>query len=117
MKKSLILFAFSLLLFACGSQGNKTESSKTEDEIATIDPASLETIEIVVIGMTCGGCESTVQKAVGKLSGVQSVKASHSDSTALVTFDPGQIAFEAMKAAIIDKGYAVGDYSVIETSK
>ncbi len=114
MKKLLILFAISLVMLACGTQNHKTESTETQEAVETIDPASLETIEIAVIGMTCGGCERTVQTAVGNLPGVQSVKASHTDSTALVTFDPGQTTFEAMKAAIIDKGYAVEDYAMVE---
>ena len=114
MKKSLIFFAISLVMIACGSQNNKTESTETQEAIETIDPANLETIEIAVIGMTCGGCERTVQTAVGNLPGVQSVKASHSDSTALVTFDPSQTTFDAMKAAIIDKGYTVEDFTKVE---
>ena len=117
MKKSFILFAISLVMLACGSQNNKTESTEARENLETIDPANLETIEIAVFGMTCGGCESTVQTAVGKLPGVQSVKASHTDSTAIVKFDPGQTNFEAMKAAITDKGYHVEDYYEIEKSK
>lgn len=114
MKKILSLLFISFIMFSCTSQGEKASSEQQSEAIQSIDTANLETIEIAVYGMTCSGCERTVQTAVGKLPGVQSVTASHMDSTAIVTFDKTKANFEDMKASITDKGYEVKDFKIIE---
>ncbi len=60
-----------------------------------------------VTGMTCGGCENAVKRAVGKLPGVTAVEASHKDERVTVTFDEGQADLEAVKAKITGLGYRV----------
>lgn len=113
MKKLIVLLLIAVVAFGCGSQGEKSTQNQ-EQETVTIDPANLETIEIEVHGMTCGGCERSVQNAVGNLPGVQEVKASHSDSLAIVTFDKTQSDFEAMQATINDKGYQAVGFKMVE---
>ena len=58
-----------------------------------------------VEGMTCGGCEVAVKRAVGKLDGVDTVKASHEDGRAEVTYDPGKVTIEQIVKAIERLGY------------
>lgn len=58
-----------------------------------------------VTGMTCGGCERALRRAVGQLSGVQSVVASHGERAATITYDEAVITPEAIAAAIRDAGY------------
>lgn len=113
MKNLIVLLIIAVVAFGCGSQGEKSTQEQSQETVA-IDPANLETIEIEVHGMTCSGCERTVKKAVGDLPGVQEVTASHTDSVAVVIFDKTQSGFEAMKAAINDKGYKAVDYKVVE---
>ena len=60
-----------------------------------------------VTGMTCGGCENAVKRAVGKMPGVASVEASHEDQRVTLTFDPAQVDLEAVKAKIAGLGYQV----------
>ena len=69
--------------------------------------AGAETVTKVfdVEGMTCGGCEVAVKRAVGKLEGVNSVKASHEDGRAEVTYDPGKVTIEQIVEAIEKLGY------------
>lgn len=107
MKFLTYLLPVILLMMACGGQG---DSSKTSE---TFDPANLETIEIAVHGMTCGGCENTVKTAVEKLPGVQAAIASHTDSTTVVTFDKTKTDFEAMEAAIKGRGYSVHGFKTV----
>jgi copper chaperone CopZ len=57
--------------------------------------------------MTCGGCENAVKRAVGQLTGVSSVSASHQDQRVDVTFDEGQIGVEAIRQKIEKLGYKV----------
>lgn len=113
MKKLIYIFAIALAFNACGFQDNKA-GSEANTKVETTDPANLETIEITVHGMTCGGCEKAIQTAVEKLPGVQEVKASHIDSVAVVTFDKTQSGFEEMKSAIDEKGYKTIDFKIVE---
>ena len=43
---------------------------------------------IKVSGMMCNGCEDTVTKAIKEVDGVIEARASHTEGTAHVTYDP-----------------------------
>lgn len=64
-------------------------------------------VTLPVTGMTCGGCENAVKRAVGLLSGVTAVTASHRDNTVQVTFDPAVIAPAEIAGRIRALGYTV----------
>ncbi len=64
-------------------------------------------LTLTVTGMTCGGCENAVKRAVSKLAGVSSVAASHADNRVEVTFDPSALGREAVVKAIEGIGYKV----------
>jgi len=63
---------------------------------------------LTVTGMTCGGCENAVKRAVGKLPGVTSVEASHADKRVTVSFDDALTNVDAIRARIATLGYQVG---------
>ena len=67
----------------------------------------LTTITIRVEGMTCGQCESRIEKAVGALGGVKEVKASAGISEVWVKYDPARAALGSMYEAIRRAGYEV----------
>ena len=58
-----------------------------------------------VTGMTCGGCERALGRAVSRVPGVQEVTASHADRSATVTYDESLTTPEAIAGAIRDAGY------------
>jgi copper chaperone CopZ len=60
-----------------------------------------------VTGMTCGGCENAVRRAVGKLAGVSEVTASHAEQRVIVSYDDAQVDLAAIKAKIASLGYRV----------
>lgn len=60
-----------------------------------------------VTGMTCGGCENAVKRAVGQMAGVSGVTASHADQRVEVSFDPAQVDLGAITARIEKLGYRV----------
>ena len=62
-----------------------------------------------VTGMTCGGCERSLSRAVSRLPGVSAVAASHAEQTATVTYDNTLVTPEAIAAAIKDAGYHPAD--------
>ena len=113
MIKNCFIFLTALLLAACGtSTEQRSDSNKAES--AAINPEAVETIRITVTGMTCEGCERTVQTAVKNLPGVQEVKASHTDSVAIVAFDTTLVSFAQMQQAINAKGYQAKDFVVVK---
>ena len=63
------------------------------------------TLTLHVTGMTCGGCENAVKRAVGKLPGVASVEASHVEQRVTVDYDAAQTTPEAIAAKINGLGY------------
>jgi uncharacterized protein len=67
------------------------------------------TLRLSVDGMTCGNCEQRIERAVGRLDGVRSVRASAALSEVKVRFDPAQVGIEAIRETIVGAGYAVRD--------
>ena len=91
-----------LLLTACNSKKSTTTNSE-----ATDTKIELQTYNFDVEGMTCTGCEQTIQANVRKLDGIQLVSASHTDKKAVVSFDPDKTDTTAIKQAIVSSGYTV----------
>ena len=59
----------------------------------------------LVEGMSCSGCERTIQKVVSNLEGVASAKADLSTSTVSVVYDPERVNVDAIQSAINKIGY------------
>jgi copper chaperone CopZ len=64
-----------------------------------------ETLNLHVTGMTCGGCENAVKRALGRLDGVVDVSASHVQQRVDVTYDSGKVTPEAIRHKIETIGY------------
>lgn len=56
-------------------------------------------------GMTCTGCENTIEKSLRKLPGTMSVEASHEEAQAVLKVDSARFNYEDYKKAIEDVGY------------
>jgi copper chaperone CopZ len=67
----------------------------------------VETLQLTVNGMTCGGCENAVRRAVGKLDGVETVSADHHAGLVGVHFDPERVTPAAIKEEIEALGYTI----------
>lgn len=83
------------------SQGLKN-LKKYANRQANLVPV-IKTIEIE--GMTCNGCEKTINKALKKLPGVMEVEASHKKGIATVKVDSSTFAPNEYKKAIEKVGY------------
>lgn len=108
MKKQTLLFLLPLFIMAC--QTNPTQNQDESAGLTEAEAAIPENLSILVLdvhGMTCGGCEQSVQKSLLALPGVYLAEASHVDSLATVQFDPGQASVEAIQNAINQTGYEV----------
>lgn len=67
----------------------------------------MEKIQINVSGMTCGGCERSLQNALTSRDGVSSAEASHEAGMVAVEFDPAVIARSGIEEAITEAGFEV----------
>ena len=63
--------------------------------------------EFKVQGMTCGGCERSVQNALTGQKGVVAAKADRLSGTVAVEFDPAQVEQAALSKAITAAGFQV----------
>jgi copper chaperone CopZ len=68
--------------------------------------AATRTAVVEVRGMHCGGCERTVREAVGALPGVEGAQADFVAEEVEVTFDPGRVSLEDIRAAVRDVGFS-----------
>jgi len=92
---SLLLLTV-VLLMSCGG-GGKKEVKETVAESALY--------EVSINGMTCTGCENTIQSNLLKVPGIISVKASHTLGNAIVKYEPAQVDSVKIKEVVDGLGY------------
>ena len=64
-------------------------------------------LTLPVQGMSCGGCENAVTRAIGAMPGVTAVTASHTDAQVVVTYDPALVTPTDITQKIGRLGYTV----------
>ena len=64
---------------------------------------------ITVTGMHCPKCAARVEKAVGAIAGVESVRADHEADKVELVYDGAPETLEAVKAAISGEDFTVED--------
>ena len=101
MRKLFLIILIAAFLAGCAG---KTTSTDNAAEVTTTAVAN-KTVTVAIEGMTCTGCENTVQESVTKIAGVTVIKASHLDSTAVVSFDSTQTSLAAIGDAVSEAGY------------
>ena len=67
----------------------------------------MNTLQLTVTGMTCGGCVNSVQNVLAALPGVQSVNVTLNPGQADVVYDASRITPAALMQAVIDAGFGV----------
>ncbi|MDN9010605.1 copper chaperone CopZ [Brevibacillus laterosporus] len=67
----------------------------------------MENVVLRVQGMSCNHCVQAIEKAVGNLEGVASVKVRLSEAEVDVAYDSTKVTVEAIKETIDDQGYDV----------
>ena len=66
-----------------------------------------KTLQLTVTGMTCGGCENAVKKALQQVDGVEQVSASHAANVVGVTYDAARVTPALLTERIEALGYEV----------
>jgi copper chaperone CopZ len=107
-RKRQTIFLIGLFIVLAVVSCGKSKKSPNGD-------ASMEKslIEVSIGGMTCTGCEQTIQAGITKLEGIKSVKASYVTGNALVEFFPGITDTVKIKAAITGTGYTVKKFKPV----
>lgn len=110
-----LLFVFVLVvIISCGGSTESQQKSVNSgaDEMAM--ELNLQSIELGVEGMTCGGCEIAVAGAISKLNGVKVADASHLNKIASVTYDTTLVTMDQIRMAVEKSGYTAGDFEVVQ---
>ncbi len=86
---------------------------KKEDIINAVTKAGYEALEemewkevtIPIDGMTCAACTKSIEKAIGKLTGIERASVSFASEKAVVKYSPKAIRLSEIKQAIAKAGY------------
>ena len=68
-----------------------------------------ELIRLHIKGMTCIGCQSTIEKGLKQLEGVKSVKVGYRTGNAEIIYDSDLLSSGEIKAAVCRLGYSVSE--------
>ena len=101
-----ILFGLTVFAFVAACNNPKSNGEKDETPADTM-ALQVSSAKIMVEGMTCDGCEKTVETRVAKLDGVTEVDASHTDASVVVKYDASKVDRSDLTAAIDKAGYKV----------
>lgn len=96
----LLLSVLSMVVFSL-SYGMADASSKT----VIVKKSNIVTKTIGVKGMTCVGCEVTLEKSIKKVHGVVAVKASASGKNAVIQYDKTKTDEAKVTQVIKEMGY------------
>lgn len=69
--------------------------------------ATQEHITLTAPDISCGHCVAAIDKAVGALPGVSTVKADEQTKQVKISFDPQKVTLEKIKSVMDDEGYPV----------
>jgi Cu+-exporting ATPase len=70
-----------------------------------VEEKARKEVTIPIGGMTCAACVRAVEKAVGKVAGVESVGVNLATEKGFVVYDPALVRVSAIKQAIVKAGY------------
>src|ERR687886_544911 len=70
--------------------------------------AATREVSLPVKGMTCASCVRRVERAIGKVPGVQSVAVNLATERATIDYYPGAASVADLRAAVEKAGYGIG---------
>lgn len=91
MDKLFLLFL--VCVFALSACNQSTDKQANVE----INPEKVAIIQLDVEGMTCGGCEKSLERSIRKVPGIVSAKASQTDKTLLIEADTSLSSLELIK--------------------
>src|SRR6058998_91270 len=73
----------------------------------TTTPSPRTELTLPISGMTCASCVRRVERALGRVEGVEQASVNLATEKARVVFDPELAGLESLKAAVEKAGYGV----------
>jgi len=70
-----------------------------------------KTIDLPITGMTCANCALTIERALGRLEGVQRAQVNFASERATITYDPQAVTLDAIIRQIEQAGYGIAKAS------
>ena len=111
MRHLIIICLF--LTFGCSSSGTKKNTA--EQKTDSTENVKTVAVELSIKGMSCTGCEQTIQSGVAAIAGVKQVKADFKTGKARVEFVPGVADTTGIKTTISASGYIIAGIKPIST--
>ncbi len=101
MRKLLGVFivAISIITISCTSFTNE------ESQVVIVKESDIIKRTIPVKGMTCVGCEVTLEENISEIPGIVNVKASHTEKQVIVEFDSTKTSVGHIIETIKKSGY------------
>ncbi|MCF6359712.1 MAG: cation transporter [Cyclobacteriaceae bacterium] len=96
---ALLLIINVLFIASCSSSDNNSQ------KVIFVKESDIVRENIGVNGMTCVGCEVTLEENISKIQGVVSVKASHTNKEAIIEFDSTKTDINTITKTIEQSGY------------
>jgi len=103
--RNLVILIFAFVCFTACQSNTKKADNKTKPE--TTQVLQYDKIELNVTGMTCTGCENTVENGLKNIDGVVDVKASHKDNKVILKVEKDKVNREEVAQKIEAVGYKV----------
>ena len=101
--KNLLVVLLTIInvsfITSCSSSDRKSE------KVIVIKESDIIKESIGVNGMTCVGCEVTLEENISQIEGIVSVKASHTNNDAIIEFDSTKTDIGTITKTIIASGY------------
>ena len=108
MKNLLLILTTTGLFIISSCQFNQSSKNDTEKSLAVKDSSIQFTqLDLKVNGMTCEGCEKTIETGVQQLNGIADINASYTDSVVTIKCDTSKVTLNDIKNKIADLGYQV----------
>lgn len=113
-----IITALAVLLLTFPYYSGAFFPNKPVKEATVVKLPLLHQAKLSIKGMTCTGCESSVNHALESKKGVVEAKANYEEGVAMVSYDPFLVSPEILKKAIEEEvGYTVTNIEFIDPSK
>jgi len=95
------------LFLAVGCNNSGSQKGANQEASSMPENATIVAVELSIQGMSCTGCEQTIQSGISSIKGVKQVKATFKDGKAFVEFIPEIADTTQMKDKITASGYTV----------
>ncbi|MBI2794514.1 MAG: mercuric transport protein MerTP [Ignavibacteria bacterium] len=101
-----IVTTFSLMMIAFPLYSHVFFQKQEQQDMFT-NGSDVQKVTFAIKGMTCTGCETTINSEVRKLDGIVSVATSYNLGNSVVEYDKSKIAVGKIEDAINSTGYTV----------